>query len=214
MTLSVVPLTLSTDTDTPLKCKSGCGEANQPLSSKGHCYKPDQRQTWNPFYLWTAGPKLLKQLGVFRLSSAELWERSLAINGGQAVFMDAEVEQTQQQTARPFPQLCPWLHCFQRWWAEHRSDCSGTKRMNEAILHWTAPQKHHHFVEDPSKSCQKKSWCQHQTGCSLTPPHRLLSPTPSSLGNPAGSAAAGPSCSQRLTKNPTLQQDSAAPGVI
>lgn len=189
------------------------------LCFKGHCYKPDQRQTWNPFYLWTAGLKLLKQLGVFRLSSAELWERSLAINWGQAVFMDAEEEQAQQQTARPgldaFPQLCPWLHWSQRCWAEHRSDCSGTKRMNEVILHWTAPEKHHHFVEDLSKSCQKKSLGQHQTGCSLTPPHsQAAQPHIQLPGNPAGSAAAGPSCSQRLTKNPTLQQASAASGVI
>lgn len=107
------------------------------LCFKGHCYKPDQRQTWNPCYLWTAGPKLLKQLGVFRLSSAELWERSLAISWGQAILMDVEAEQAQQHTARPgldaFSQLCPWLHWSQRGWAEHCSDCSGTKR---AILHW------------------------------------------------------------------------------
>lgn len=45
------------------------------------CFKPDQRQTWNPFYVWTAGPKLLKQLAAFRLSSAELWERSPATPG-------------------------------------------------------------------------------------------------------------------------------------
>lgn len=65
------------------------------LCFKGYCYKFDQRQIWNPFYLQTAGPKLLKQLGVFRLSSAELWERSPAISWGQAIFMDAEAEQAQ-----------------------------------------------------------------------------------------------------------------------
>lgn len=32
MTLSLAPLTLSTDTDTPLKCRSGYEEPNQPLS--------------------------------------------------------------------------------------------------------------------------------------------------------------------------------------
>lgn len=46
------------------------------------------------------------------------------------------------------------------------------------------------------------------------PPTQAAQPHIQLPGNPAGSAAAGPSCSQRLTKNPTLQQASAAPEVI
>lgn len=134
---------------------------------KGHCYKPDQKQTWNPFYLWKAAPKLLKQLSVFRLSSAELWQRSLVINQGQATFMDAKADQAQQQKARQgldaSSHLCHWLQ-----WSQ---SSSGVENENRARLCWTAPQKHHHYVKDPAKSCQSKSVWQHQTGCSLLHPH-------------------------------------------
>lgn len=110
MTLPVVPLTLSIDTNMPLICRSGYWEVNQHLFSalKDTVISPARDRHEMPL---VSGQQPLSCWSHWVCLDWAVQSRKWfpAINWGWAAFMDVEAEQAEQQKTRPRLDTSFWL---------------------------------------------------------------------------------------------------------